>query len=93
MIKFIIIYFALINLISSALAVVDKRRAIRHKHRISESTLITFGLLGGALGEYLTMRLIHHKTLHRKFMTGLPLIIISHILIAIMIIIKTAHLI
>lgn len=93
MIKYIIIYLVIINLVASISACEDKRRAIKQKRRISENALITLALLGGALGEYLTMKQIHHKTLHKKFMTGLPLIIIIHILITIFIILKTAHLI
>ena len=93
MIKYIIIYLVLINLVASISACEDKRRAIKQKRRISEKALITLGLLGGAFGEYLMMKQIHHKTLHKKFMTGLPLITIFHILIAIFIILKTANLI
>ena len=30
------------------------------------------GALGGALPMYVTMRIIRHKTKHKKFMIGLP---------------------
>lgn len=39
------------------------------------------GFFGGALAEYLTMKAIRHKTLHKKFMIGLPLFILIHVAI------------
>lgn len=83
-----VIYFIIINIISSALAVADKRKAKKAKWRIPESTLMLFGLMGGAIGEYLTMKRIHHKTRHKKFMIGLPLEILLHIVIIVLIISK-----
>ncbi len=84
-------YFSVINIISSLLAVTDKRRAVRNKWRIPENTLLLMGLLGGALGEYLTMKQIHHKTRRAKFMIGLPLEITLHIVIIVLIIAKVAN--
>ncbi len=37
---------------------------------------MTTGLVGGALLEFLTMKIIRHKTRHKKFMIGLPVMII-----------------
>jgi uncharacterized membrane protein YsdA (DUF1294 family) len=37
------------------------------------------GLVGGALPMYITMKLIRHKTKHKKFMLGLPAEIILHV--------------
>ncbi|MGN1202524.1 MAG: DUF1294 domain-containing protein [Eubacterium sp.] len=83
-------YFIIINIISSLLAFIDKKRALSDKWRIPESTLMLIGLLGGAAGEYLTMKRIHHKTRHGKFMIGLPLEFTLHIVIIVLIIAKTA---
>ena len=38
--------------------------------------LLFVALLGGAVGEYITMRLIRHKTRHKKFMITLPVFIL-----------------
>ena len=46
------------------------------KRRISEKTLIILAIMGGSIAEYLTMLKIRHKTKHKKFMIGLPIIII-----------------
>ena len=76
MIYVLLIYLAVISLISVILTVSDKRRAIKHCYRISEFTLMLFSALGGSVAMLLTMLLIHHKTRHVKFMVGIPVIII-----------------
>ncbi|MCD7797260.1 MAG: DUF1294 domain-containing protein [Clostridiales bacterium] len=75
------VYFCAINFVAILMTVTDKHNAKRNRRRVPESTLMTVGLLGGALGEYITMRIIRHKTLHKKFMIGLPAEIVLHILI------------
>lgn len=74
-------YILAINIAASLLAFIDKKKAIKGKWRIPESTLMLIGLLGGACGEYLTMKKIHHKTQHKKFMIGLPLEFLLHLVI------------
>ncbi len=68
------LYF-IINLTAFILFGVDKRRARRHMWRVSESTLMTVSALGGTLGALLGMRVFHHKTKHRKFTIGVPLLL------------------
>lgn len=77
----IAVYAAVISLISVILTSVDKANAVRHKRRVPERTLMLFGFLGGAFAMYVTMKLIRHKTLHKKFMIGLPLEFIFHIVL------------
>ncbi len=81
-----LIYFAAISLITVAVTALDKHRAKKGKFRISEATLFVLALAGGAVSEYLTMRLIRHKTLHKRFMIGLPLIILIQLLAVMLII-------
>ena len=72
------IHYAL--LIVSALAVLvtvyDKLVAGKKRSRIPEQTLFLLAILGGSAAMYLTMLLIRHKTKHKRFMLGLPLILI-----------------
>lgn len=69
-------YAAGISVITIIVTVYDKIAAKkRPKHRIRENTLLLLGLLGGSPAEYLTMLVIRHKTRHKKFMIGLPVII------------------
>ena len=75
--KLLLIYFIAISLISVIVCVADKARAKKGKWRIKESRLFLLSALGGGAAMYITMRLIRHKTLHKRFMIGIPLIIIA----------------
>lgn len=83
--KILIIYFILINALAVLFTVIDKRKAINGRFRISEDFLMTVAFIGGAAAEYVTMRVIHHKTKHKKFMIGLPLMILLHIAVIILV--------
>lgn len=74
--KYFIIYLAIISLIAVIMTVSDKSRAKRHKRRIAEKTLFITAILGGSTAMYLTMLAVRHKTKHKRFMIGLPLIMI-----------------
>lgn len=74
--KLIFLYLTVISIISVIVCVADKSRAKKGKWRIKESTLFLLSALGGSAAMYITMRIIHHKTLHKRFMIGIPLIII-----------------
>ena len=69
-------YFLLISLIAITATLLDKYRARRHKGRIPEATLLLLSALGGSAAMLITMRLIHHKTRKKKFMIGIPVILI-----------------
>ena len=74
--KFIFLYLTVISLISVIVCVSDKSRAKKGKWRIKESTLFLLSALGGGAAMYITMRIIRHKTLHKRFMLGIPLIML-----------------
>lgn len=57
----------------------DKSRARRHRWRVPEGTLWLVATLGGAAMMYLAMLITNHKTLHRRFMVGLPLLLAAQI--------------
>ena len=52
----------------------DKLLAKLEKRRIPEKTLLTVATLGGAVGSWLAMLLFRHKTRHRAFSIGIPLL-------------------
>lgn len=83
--KFLMLYFSAISIIVFLITVFDKISAKLGKRRVPEDFLLTLGLLGGALSEYLTMLIIRHKTRYKKFMIGLPIEIIFHIILIILI--------
>lgn len=78
MIELVLIYLVL-NCIAFLLMKVDKRRAIKNKWRISESTLWTISIVGGALGSWAGMNRFRHKTKHKTFQFGLPLLTLVQI--------------
>lgn len=75
------IYLIVINLVGVIVNIIDKEKAKHRKWRIPEATLWTIAALGGSVGTYATMKIIRHKTKHKSFMIGIPLIIIAQILI------------
>ena len=75
----IICYLLAINIATFLLYGIDKYKAKKGKWRISEATLLTMAAIGGSLGAWAGMRLWHHKTMHKKFKYGIPLIIIMQI--------------
>lgn len=77
--KFLFAYLLIINLVSFFVCVSDKRRAVKNKSRVPEKTLFFLSLIGGSVGMYATMKVIRHKTLHKRFMIGIPLIIVLQI--------------
>lgn len=83
--KAALIYFAAVSIISAVVCVADKRRAVKGKWRVKESTLFLLCALGGSAAMYITMRLIRHKTLHKRFMIGIPLIIAVQIALSVLI--------
>lgn len=80
--KIKIIYFIIISIISIILTIYDKIASKKFKrNRIRENVLLFFAFIGGSLSMYITMRLIKHKTRHKKFMISLPIIIICQLFI------------
>ena len=76
----VLIYLLAINIVAITLTIYDKIASKRfRKNRIRENVLLLVGALGGAISMYITMKLIRHKTRHKKFMTGLPIILILQI--------------
>ncbi len=77
-----------INVVGIIANIADKQKAKHHKWRISEATLWVIALMGGSVGSYATMKIIRHKTKHKSFMVGFPVIIITQVLIIIYLIFK-----
>lgn len=89
--KYIIIWFIVISLVTATVTVYDKRAAKKHpRHRVPENTLLLLAVLGGSVAELLTMLKIHHKTRHKKFTVGLPVIIFLQVTAAVLVYIYLA---
>lgn len=72
--KVAILYGIIISLVALILTALDKSRAKHGGWRVPEKTLFAVALLGGAAAMFATMRVIRHKTRHKRFMLGLPTI-------------------
>lgn len=86
MYKAILIYLIIINIMSFILYGLDKRKAVHHRWRIPERTLIGSAVLGGGIGAYIGMWVFHHKTKHPKFVIGVPVIIIIEAVIVVLLV-------
>lgn len=72
-------YFLIVNMIAFAMMGTDKKRARQQRRRIRERTLFILALIGGSVGMYSGMRTFRHKTKHRSFTVGIPLIIVAQL--------------
>ena len=81
--KEILIYYLIgINILTFLVYGIDKWKAKQGYWRISEATLLILAVIGGSIGALLGMKVWHHKTLHKKFKYGLPLILLAQIAFA-----------
>lgn len=83
-----IIYLLMINLTAFIMYFSDKTRAIKHRWRIPEATLLSIAALGGSLGAFAAMKVFRHKTKHPKFYITVPLLVIFHIVVIIYVFLK-----
>ena len=82
-VKVLLIYWAVISLISVVVCIYDKVAAKANpRGRVREATLFILSALGGGIAMFVTMLIIRHKTKHRSFMIGIPLIILLHLILA-----------
>lgn len=75
--KYLLMYLLLISVIAVGLTLADKRNARLHRRRIPERTLFLVAFCGGSAAMWITMRIIRHKTLHKRFMLGLPILFLA----------------
>ena len=68
-------YLAIVNITTFVVYGIDKLKASKGWWRIPESTLLLLAVVGGSMGAWCGVRVWHHKTLHKKFKYGIPLIL------------------
>ena len=82
-----VLYYLLgVNILTFLVYGIDKSKAKRKAWRISECTLLRLAVIGGSVGALFSMRLFHHKTLHKKFRYGVSLIMALQVVVALMLI-------
>ena len=84
----IVYILIVINVITFLVYGIDKWKAKQGSWRISEATLLTLAVVGGSIGALLGMQVWHHKTMHKKFKYGLPLILLIQIVLIYLVIQK-----
>ncbi len=72
----VLYYIVIINILTFIVYGIDKLKAKKGKWRIPESTLLLLAIIGGSIGAWFGMKVWHHKTMHKEFKYGVPLIII-----------------
>ncbi len=64
-----------LNLLTFIIYGIDKFKAKKAKWRIPESTLLLLAVIGGSIGAWLGLQVWRHKTQHKKFYIGIPMIL------------------
>ncbi len=77
----ILLYAAIVNLVSFIVMGIDKRKARKRAFRIPEATLFVLAIIGGSLGSIIGMHLFRHKTRHWYFLYGMPVILALQIIL------------
>lgn len=77
----LVAYIIVINIIGWVLPIIDKKKAQNNQWRIRESTLFIVSALGGSIAMLASMKKFRHKTKHKRFMIGIPLIIAVQIIL------------
>ena len=97
----VLIYLAVINVVTFFMYGIDKWKAKKSKWRIREVALLGLAVLGGSIGAWLGMKVWHHKTQHKggnrdidnivggyQFRFGVPVIIIIQLSIIVYLLYK-----
>ena len=84
----VLIYLAVINVVTFFMYGIDKWKAKKSKWRIRETALLGLAVLGGSIGAWLGMKVWHHKTQHKKFRYSVPVIIIIQLSIIVYLLYK-----
>ena len=84
----LLVWLAVINLLTFIVYGADKRRARKGKWREPEKTKFLLPMMGGSIGALLGMRVFNHKTKHWYFVWGIPAILLAQIALAVWLLTK-----
>lgn len=73
--KVILLYLLIMNAAGFLVMTLDKFYAKKKMRRIPERTLLGVAAVGGSIGVWAAMYTVRHKTKHRKFVIGVPVIL------------------
>lgn len=78
-----IYYLIFINIMGLLSMYLDKYFSKNNMYRISEKSLFFIAILGGSIGSIIGMYQFRHKTKHKQFTIGLPIILFIQLIILI----------
>lgn len=78
-------YIILINIVTFIAYLADKIFAIKGMWRIPEKTLLGLAAIGGSLGAIFGIWGVRHKTKHRNFTIGVPVMFVIHLIILVLV--------
>ena len=76
-----IYYLIFINIMGLLSMYLDKYFSKNNMYRISEKSLFLIAILGGSIGGIIGMYQFRHKTKHKQFTIGLPIILFIQLII------------
>ena len=79
--RLLVKYLVVINVVAIVVYGVDKLAAIEHRSRIRIITLLGIAMAGGSIGALIAMYAFRHKTQKDYFVIGVPLILITQIIV------------
>lgn len=88
MTQYLLICLAAVNVAAFAAMGIDKAKAKAGAWRVPEATLFLLAVLGGSVGGILGMQLFRHKTKHKTFTVGFPVILVCQLALAAYILLK-----
>lgn len=80
--KIVLLYLIVINIVTFAVYVIDKRLSKTPRRRIPEATLLGLAAIGGSVGAWMAMYTVRHKTKHLQFVLGVPALLLLQLALA-----------
>jgi len=82
---YLLFYFVFFTLAGFRVVVYDKKVAKQcWNRRVDEAAFFVLAIVGGAVGIFTGMLIMHHKTRKLRFMLGIPLIICIQVFISVL---------
>jgi hypothetical protein len=77
--RILTVYLVIVNIAAFIMYYTDKKKAVKHRWRISEAALIGIAAVGGSIGAFAAMKIFRHKTRHPKFYITIPVLMAIYI--------------
>ena len=84
----ILIYLAVITVVTFLVYGIDKWKAQHKRWRIPESVLLGLAAIGGSVGAWLGKKVWRHKTQHKKFQYGVPAILAAQVAVVVWLLLR-----